>query len=467
MWGLLERSGENDGAAAPGGVRRTDGGDGVTGRGQRPFGWGPSAAILLVADVVAVAAVTRSPLSVAALVVVLIATGTLRTRLHLGVFDDDVHLVALAVVCTAAAVPFVGTDPSAVAVVAVGLVVARPLARWVAVRTVKRFRRRRPQDVLILGSGEVARLLHRTLRAHPEYGMAPRGFISDVDVDEDGVPRIGLGDAVEHVRRHGISTVICAFGPEQDVQLANLARILHRHPVRLAVVPRLFDLSPVRDHVWGIPVLMLPPPRVTDPRVRAVKRVVESSLATVALAVAAPVFALCAAAVAVSSPGPVLFRQRRVGEGGREFDLVKFRTMRVPEPTAGDAEGAAATAPAGWTVPDDPRRTRVGTVLRRTGLDELPQLLNVLRGDMGLVGPRPEQGVFVERFGRSVPGYRARLRAPAGLTGLAQVNGLRGDTSIEERVRFDNRYIDRYRTSVDLRLLVRTVGHLVKGEGSY
>lgn len=463
MWGLLEHSGENGGTAAPGGVRRTDGGDGAARR-PRPFGWGPSAAILLAADVAAVAAVTRSPLSVAALVVVLIATGTLRTRLHLGVFDDDVHLVALAVVCTAAAVPFVGTDPYAVAAVAVGLVVARPLARWAAVRTVKRFRRRRPQDVLILGSGDVARLLHRTLCEHPEYGMAPRGFISDVDVDVDGVPRVGLGDAVEYVRGHGISTVICAFGPEQDVQLANLARVLHRHPVRLAVVPRLFDLSPVRDHVWGVPVLVLPPPRVTDPRVRTVKRVIESTLALVALAVAAPVFALCAAAVAVSSPGPVLFRQRRVGEGGREFDLVKFRTMRVPEPTVDDA---AVTAPVGWTIPDDPRRTRVGAALRRTGLDELPQLLNVLRGDMGLVGPRPEQGAFVEQFGRSIPGYRARLRAPAGLTGLAQVNGLRGDTSIEERVRFDNRYIDRYRTSVDLRLLVRTVGHLVKGDGSY
>jgi exopolysaccharide biosynthesis polyprenyl glycosylphosphotransferase len=177
-----------------------------------------------------------------------------------------------------------------------------------------------------------------------------------------------------------------------------------------------------------------------------VKRVVDVTLASAALVALSPVLAVLALAVRLSSPGPVLFRQRRTGQGGREIDVLKFRTLRVN----GDADVT-------WSVDDDPRQTGVGRWLRRLSLDELPQLWNVLRGDMSIVGPRPERPFYVDRFRTTVAGYDHRHRLPVGLTGLAQVHGLRGDTSIAERARFDNFYIEHWSPWLDVRIMLRTV----------
>jgi lipopolysaccharide/colanic/teichoic acid biosynthesis glycosyltransferase len=161
---------------------------------------------------------------------------------------------------------------------------------------------------------------------------------------------------------------------------------------------------------------------------------------------------MVAVAVKLSSPGPVLFRQRRVGEAGRAIEVPKFRTMRVN----GDSDTQ-------WSPVGDDRITPVGRLLRRTSLDELPQLWTVLRGDMSLVGPRPERPHFVERFSVDVDGYRDRHRVPAGLTGWAQVHGLRGDTSISERVRFDNHYIEHWSVWRDVVVLARSAAEVMRG----
>ncbi len=186
----------------------------------------------------------------------------------------------------------------------------------------------------------------------------------------------------------------------------------------------------------------------------AAKHLIDCTVAAVALLVLAPLLLALALAVRLSSPGPAVFRQRRVGRDGDEFDLLKFRSMRIDRDQPKFAPGAGL-APGGIEGTD--RRTRVGRLLRASSLDELPQLVNVLRGEMSLVGPRPERPEFVERFSREIPGYGDRHRVRAGITGWAQAHGLRGQTSIEERVAFDNYYIDNWSVRLELWTLAKTV----------
>ena len=173
------------------------------------------------------------------------------------------------------------------------------------------------------------------------------------------------------------------------------------------------------------------------------------------LAIAAPLMGVCALAVRMSGPGPVFFRQKRIGQRGEVFELLKFRTMAENE----DSDTT-------WNVGGDGRRTPVGSLMRRLSLDELPQLINVLRGEMSLVGPRPERPFFVDKFRVAVQGYDDRHRVPAGLTGWAQVHGLRGDTSIPERALFDNHYVEHWSLWRDVVIMFRTVGSVLSGDGS-
>lgn len=177
------------------------------------------------------------------------------------------------------------------------------------------------------------------------------------------------------------------------------------------------------------------------------KRLCDLLLASIFLLLLWPLLLLIALAVRLSSPGPALFRQERVTRGGQIFWMYKFRTMPV------DTELGSGPI---WATADDPRPTPLGTLLRRSSLDELPQLLNVLNGSMSFVGPRPERPFFVERFSQSIPGYARRHQVKAGLTGLAQIQGLRGDTSIEERVRCDLTYIENWSLSLDLRIILQS-----------
>jgi lipopolysaccharide/colanic/teichoic acid biosynthesis glycosyltransferase len=169
------------------------------------------------------------------------------------------------------------------------------------------------------------------------------------------------------------------------------------------------------------------------------------------LLVTAPLFGVLALGIKLSSPGPVYFRQRRIGMNGREVEILKFRSMQQNDES--DTQ---------WSVDEDARVTKIGSFMRKTSLDELPQLWNVVRGDMSLVGPRPERPHFVQRFSEEVSGYEDRHRVPVGLTGLAQVHGLRGDTSIEDRAWLDNHYIENWSAVSDLAILARTAGAIVR-----
>ena len=179
--------------------------------------------------------------------------------------------------------------------------------------------------------------------------------------------------------------------------------------------------------------------------------------AAVTLVLLSPLMMLTALLIKLESPGPVFYVQERMGLDARPFPLLKFRSMR---------QDAESTGP-GWTVENDPRRTRLGALIRRISIDELPQLINVLWGDMSLVGPRPERPVYVEHFRRSIPRYMDRHREKAGITGWAQVNGLRGDTSISERLKYDLWYIENWSLVLDLRILLRTIFHIGSDRSAY
>ena len=325
------------------------------------------------------------------------------------------------------------------------------------------------KPTLVIGAGVVGQQLGRRLLTDRRYGLRPVGFI-----DSDPLPRPdgsgsnavavlgGPDDLADAIKRTAAKHVILAFSSEPDYVLVAKVRECEKLGVDVSLVPRLYELINERatlDHVGGLPLLSL---HSVDPRgwQFATKHALDRGLALLSLLVLAPVIGGIAIAVGLSSPGGVLFRQRRIGRDGHEFDLLKFRTMRpAPANTSGyvPAEGLA---PGG--IEGEDRRTRLGRWLRMTSLDEPPQLINALRGDMSLVGPRPERPEYVARFARDISRYEDRHRVKSGITGWAQVNGLRGQTSIADRVEWDNFYIQNWSVRFDLRILMLTLLEVLK-----
>jgi exopolysaccharide biosynthesis polyprenyl glycosylphosphotransferase len=224
------------------------------------------------------------------------------------------------------------------------------------------------------------------------------------------------------------------------------------------VVPRLWgshSQGGMSDHIGAIPVAQLGGVDLSGPQ-WAVKRLSDMVFASLALVVLSPVFLLCAIAVRIDGGPGIFFQQERIGRHGKAIRVVKFRTLRPHD------EEEAKTR---WSIADDQRLSRIGRFLRRMSLDELPQLWNILRGDMTVVGPRPERPYFVTKFSAEYPDYAMRHRIPPGLTGLAQVSGLRGDTPISDRTRFDNYYIENWSLWLDIKVLIHTVAEVLRGGG--
>jgi exopolysaccharide biosynthesis polyprenyl glycosylphosphotransferase len=312
------------------------------------------------------------------------------------------------------------------------------------------------EPAVILGAGEIGADIARVLHENPEYGIEPVGFLDSV-TGELPLPVLGDVDELDRILDHyDLRRVIVAFGPAREAELVEVLRAAVRYDVEVHIVPRFFDCGiapegPDIDDIRGIPLYRVRRAALRAP-VWVLKRVLDVVVAGTILLLGTPVLGLVALAVKLSSPGPILFRQKRVGQGGREIEVLKFRTLRHNDES--DTQ---------WSVIGDARLTPVGRLLRRTSIDELPQLWSVLRGDMSLVGPRPERPFFVRRFSADVYGYKDRHRLPVGLTGWAQIHGLRGDTSIEARARFDNHYIEHWSLWRDLVVLGRTAAELIRG----
>jgi exopolysaccharide biosynthesis polyprenyl glycosylphosphotransferase len=324
------------------------------------------------------------------------------------------------------------------------------------------------KPVLIMGAGLVGAQVARRLEGHPEYGLRPVGFLDEnprsiAEVGGRDMPVLGtLEDLDQIVAETRVENLIVAFSSVADARVSLLIQRCQELGVEVSVVPRMFDTINNRvgyDTVGGLPLMSF---TTVNPKGLqfALKHAFDRAFAVGLLVLLSPVLACAALAVRLSSPGPILFRQRRVGRDGTAFDLYKFRSMRSG-PSDEERETTALdwdTAPGG--VEGDDRRTVVGRFLRRSSLDELPQLLNVLRGEMSIIGPRPERPEFVELFGRDIARYGDRHRVKSGITGWAQVHGLRGQTSLAERVEWDNYYIAHWSLGLDLKILALTARSL-------
>jgi exopolysaccharide biosynthesis polyprenyl glycosylphosphotransferase len=306
------------------------------------------------------------------------------------------------------------------------------------------------EDTLIVGSGVVGLEVADVLTENPQAGLVPCGFVDGFDDDLHALPLVGRPrNLPEVLRRTGVRHVVLAFGSAEDPELVTVIRRCDDPDVQFFVVPRMFELgisqTEVGHEIDGLPLIPLRQAGSTA-RTWPAKRAFDLIVASILVVVTFPIMLACAIAVKLSSRGPVFFAQDRIGIGGGTFQILKFRTMRVNS----DSNTT-------WSVDDDERVTWAGRFLRPSHLDELPQLFNVLRGEMSLVGPRPERPHFVEQFSDEFDDYHYRHRVPVGITGWAQINGYWGDTSIERRVRLDNRYIENWSFWRDLVIGLRTI----------
>ncbi|AEA24113.1 exopolysaccharide biosynthesis polyprenyl glycosylphosphotransferase [Pseudonocardia benzenivorans] len=403
------------------------------------------------------------PAAVVAVAVLLGVAASRRNawRLGLSVLDDlpaTALLVAVpTVLAEAVLVPTGLAHPLDALFTGAAVLVALVAARIVAFAII-RHRRKDGRDhlrALIVGSDEAGTRLGSSLDHGLQYGIRVVGFVDDDrPLLADLGPQLGSVDVLPQlVDEHRIDVVLVSFGAHRDDAVVDAVRELTGSNAEVFVVPRMFELhqrNKVSEMVDGIPLQRLR--SITHPRgAWRVKRAIDVVVSAVALLMVSPVLAVIAAAVRKETGPGVIFKQERIGQHGVPFTLYKFRSL-IPVGGEGDVR---------WNIDTDTRLGRVGKFIRATSLDELPQLVNVLKGDMSLVGPRPERGYFVERFNETIPGYRYRHRVPVGLTGYAAVQGLRGDTSIHQRAHFDNLYAESWSLWLDVKIAFWTISQLV------
>jgi len=305
--------------------------------------------------------------------------------------------------------------------------------------------------VLIVGTGETGRMILHAIQRLPGLGYEVVGMVSQDSHGEDlGIPTLGTADELlSVVRSERIDEVIIALPDAPSGEILPIISDCHRAKVATRVYPNAFQLITSDlsiGHLGGLPLLT-----VRDTVLRGwrltLKRAMDLAGSAVGLVLLSPVMLLVAVLIKLDSPGSAFYTQERMGLDEKPFQMIKFRSMR---------EGAEKETGPVWAVKEDPRRTRLGAFIRRYSLDELPQFINVFLGEMSLVGPRPERPVFVDQFKQIIPRYVERHQEKAGMTGWAQVNGLRGDTSIVERTKYDLYYIENWSILFDLKILIKT-----------
>ncbi len=312
------------------------------------------------------------------------------------------------------------------------------------------------ERVLIVGTGEVGRMILQKMQQTPGLGYQVVGFADANGHDPDragpdqvlGLPVLGhVEDLPRVIEDCRIEEVVIGLPEATHQELVGIISQCEREKVSIRVFPDVFQIMASEvtiSDLAGLPLLT-----IRDVALRGwkltLKRAVDILCSSLFLLFTSPLMLLTAILIKVDSPGPVFFVQERMGLDAKPFKMLKFRSMRADAERLGN-----------WTTKDDPRRTRIGTFIRKTSIDEFPQFINVLMGDMSLVGPRPEQPSYVDQFRQSIPRYMERHREKAGITGWAQINGLRGDTSIAERTKYDLWYIENWSLWLDFKIIIRT-----------
>lgn len=323
------------------------------------------------------------------------------------------------------------------------------------------------QFILILGAGTLGKRFYGNLRSYPELGYEIIGFLDDQakwDALEARTfkPILGtLSDLGWVLNDHLIDEVIIALPLAAHHKFSQLIDLCEKAGVRTYIIPDFFNYLPARPHfdnVAGMPMINVRDIPLDVLRNRVFKRTFDVVFALTTLILTLPVMLLIIMGIKLTSRGPVIFRQERVGLNRRNFIMYKFRSMEV------NSNKTSATV---WTTTNDPRRTKFGILLRKTGLDELPQFLNVLFGQMSIVGPRPERPFFVDQFKEEIPKYMIKHHVRPGITGWAQSNGLRGDTSIGERVRYDIFYIENWSLLFDIKIIGKTIWNGFVNKNAY
>ena len=313
------------------------------------------------------------------------------------------------------------------------------------------------QRLIIVGTGDAASVVIQKATWMPQLGYQLVGLVDGIEDMHEllGVPVIGHSrDLSKLIERYSVDEVIIARPDATRDELLSLIVRCQSGNVSVKIIPDVYEIMAGEvsvDDLGGLPLLMVRDVALRGWRL-SLKRVVDLMISSIGLVLLSPLMMLIAALIKLESHGPVFFFQDRVGLDGKGFKIFKFRSMRTD-----------ASEERQWTVAEDSRRTSLGRFIRRFSIDELPQLINVALGDMSLVGPRPEQPQFVEQFQERIPRYMERHREKAGITGWAQVNGLRGDTSIEDRTRYDLWYVENWSLWLDFKIIIRTIFKVLSG----
>src|SRR4030067_2666386 len=328
----------------------------------------------------------------------------------------------------------------------------------IAFREILRYMRRKGYNLryaLIVGTGALAEDVLKRIESHPDLGVKVVGFISSNEYSSakpfKGIPVAGIYKDIRGIiKEKGIDQIIIALPAGEHNITVEILKDIGDEMVDIKVVPDLYEFMSLRGGVEefdGLPIISLQDTPLYGWDI-VIKRATDIIVSIIALIIILPLMVLIAALIKFASPGPVFYKQERMGIGGDTFQMLKFRTMRT--------EAEKETGPV-WAKKDDPRSTRIGSFLRKPSLDELPQFINVLKGDMSIVGPRPERPVFIEDFRKKIPKYMLRHKMKAGITGWAQVNGWRGNTSLEKRIECDLFYIENWSLLLDLKIMWLTI----------
>jgi Undecaprenyl-phosphate glucose phosphotransferase len=312
------------------------------------------------------------------------------------------------------------------------------------------------KHLLIIGAGPIGSAFAEKILLNREFGYNIIGFLDDDPrkhgTKVHGFPVFAGTDGLHEILvEKCVDEIIIALPLRAHERYEEIVDACEREGTRVRIIPDFYGFATVNsriDEMDGIPLINIRSIPLDDPLKRFVKRGLDIIFSLTAIIVTSPAMLAIAAGVKLSSPGPVLFRQERIGLNNRPFNMLKFRSMRMIDDV---------TAATRWTTADDPRKTSFGSFIRKTSLDELPQFFNVLLGEMSIVGPRPERPFFVNQFKKKVPKYMVKHQVKPGITGLAQVNGWRGDTSIEKRIECDIYYIENWNLFLDIKIMIRTM----------